>query len=297
MNVNRMGLVRESVEDIFEEINEMVGLEHVKMDLQRLLSLARVMVLRRERDLPAVRINMHMVFSGPPGTGKTEMARKVSRLLKAIRLLKRGHLVEVDRSQLVASYVGQTATKTKEKIDDALDGVLFIDEAYTLTNQGSHDTFGQESVDTLLRLMENYRERLVVIIAGYTEGIKEFIESNAGLKSRFSRFIHFSGYEPEELLEIFKMMVKKNKMTISEEAMRIISRRITEMVRESRMDKEFENKFGNAREVRGLFETVLTVQAERLSILPDIEEVDDNVLQTITSEDAHFAVEVHEWHR
>lgn len=297
MNMNRMGYVRESVEDIFEEINEMVGLENVKMELRRFLSLARVMVLRRERDLPAVRINLHMVFSGPPGTGKTEMARKVSRLLKAIRLLKRGHLVEVDRSHLVASYVGQTATKAKEIIDSALDGVLFIDEAYTLTNQGSHDTFGQEAVDTLLRLMENYRERLVVIVAGYTEAMIEFIKSNAGLQSRFSRFIPFSSYTPEELLEIFKMMAKKNKIMLTEEAIRIISRRITEMVRDSKMGKEFENQFGNAREVRDLFETVLTVQAERLSMLPDIEGVDDNVLQTITDEDAHFAVEVHELHR
>ncbi len=279
---------RESVDDILAEIDRMIGLETVKDEIRRVIALARVMVIRRERDLPAARTNLHMVFSGPPGTGKTVMARKVGRLLRAIRLLKKGHCIEVDRSNLVASYVGQTATKTREVVESALDGVLFIDEAYTLTNQqGSNDPFGQEAVDTLLRLMENYRERLVVIVAGYTNEMEGFVDSNPGLKSRFSRFIEFSSYNRDELMKIFMAIMAENKFTIGEQGARVLARHIADLVRDA------DDTFGNAREVRSLFERIVTSQAERLSVDPDIDNLSDEVLQAIEEEDVRRTVESH----
>lgn len=278
----------ETVEDILGEIDRMIGLENVKAELRRFVAFARLMVLRRERDLPAARTNLHMAFSGPPGTGKTVMARKVARVLKAIRLLRKGHCVEVDRSNLVASYVGQTATKTREVVESALDGVLFIDEAYTLTKQGSSDTFGQEAVDTLLRLMENYRDRLVVIIAGYGDEIDDFIESNVGLKSRFSRFIDFEGYDKDQLLDIFTAMVEDNHFTMDDAARRRAARHIADISRDS--DPK---TFGNAREVRGFFEKVITAQAERLSHDPNLEHISNEDLQRFTDEDVLLAAEQH----
>lgn len=291
-NANRKGSSRnETVEDILAEMDEnMIGLEGVKEKLKSFISIARIRMLRFERDLPADRINLHMVFHGPPGTGKTVMARKVGRLLKAIRALGRGDCIEVDRADLVGSYVGHTAKLTTEVVEKALDSVLFIDEAYTLTSQGaSADPFGQEAVDTLLRLMENHRDRLVVIIAGYTDAINDFIRSNDGLASRFSHFIEFPSYTADELRQIFLNMAKDNKVDISEDALRVIDRRIIEMARNGRHDV----KFGNARAIRDFFETVLTAQSERLSLHPDLEKISDEELQHITEDDARLAVEKH----
>ncbi|MBL8438422.1 MAG: AAA family ATPase [Zoogloeaceae bacterium] len=282
----------ESVEDILAEMDGMVGLDHVKTQLRQFIALARVMVLRRDRDLPTPRISLHMVFSGPPGTGKTVMARKVGRLLRAVRLLTRGHCVEVDRSDLVAQYVGQTAARTREVVDKALDGVLFIDEAYMLTKQskqqGGMDPFGQEAVDTLVAQMENYRERLVVIIAGYTDDIRDFVASNAGLKSRFSRYIDFESYSGDQLVEIFMTICEENRVVLSDEAKRTARQTINQIAQQNRTAKDF----GNARVVRTFFETVLVAQAERLSREPDVEGLSDDAMQRIEREDIAVARDI-----
>lgn len=273
---------RERLEDIIQELEQMIGLTQVKSELKELIDFAKVAALRFERDLPLSDINLHMVFSGPPGTGKTEVARKVGRMLKAIGLLKRGHCVEVDRAQLVAGFVGQTATLVTEKVKDALDGVLFIDEAYTLTAQGKD--FGQEAIDTLLKLMEDHRGQLVVIAAGYTEEMRRFVDSNPGLKSRFSRFIEFVPYSAEELLEIFRRMVAERGYGLTGDAEDLARRAIAELRR--RAD---ERTFANARVMRQLVEDLLPVQAWRLSTQPDLEQLPDRDLQTLTVEDVRAA--------
>lgn len=279
---------RENLADIVAEMDALVGLENVKRELNRFISLSRLAVLRRERELPSVRTNLHMVFSGPPGTGKTVVARKVGRMLKAIRLLKGGDCIEVDRSQLVAPYVGQTATKTREVIERSLDNVLFIDEAYTLTNQGSdRDPFGQEAIDTLLRLMENYRDRLVIIVAGYDGEMVKFINSNPGLASRFSRFVKFNAYSPKDLTQIFENMVADSKMSIDDAGRRAAARAVKDIADGHAND----DTFGNARVIRGFFETIVTAQAERLSQQEDLEALADADLQTITDQDIAAAVE------
>ncbi|MCP5433395.1 MAG: AAA family ATPase [Alphaproteobacteria bacterium] len=276
----------EKLQAVVDELNKMVGLSAVKFELNRFISFARVMVERRERDLPTTAINMHMVFAGPPGTGKTVVARKVGRMLRAIRLLQRGHCIEVDRSHLVAPYVGQTAPKVSEIVDRALDGVLFIDEAYTLTNQGpERDPFGQEAVDTLLKLMEDNRERLVIIVAGYGEQMHEFVASNPGLKSRFSRFIEFQSYNKEELTAIFQSIAKDNGIIFDDAAMRTAQIHIGTMARAAG------EKFGNARDVRGFFEKVVTSQAERLSEIEDLQTLSPEQLQTVSGDDVQHAID------
>lgn len=279
---------RENLADVVAEMNALVGLENVKRELNRFISLSRLAVLRRERELPSVRTNLHMVFSGPPGTGKTVVARKVGRMLKAIRLLKVGDCIEVDRSQLVAPYVGQTATKTREVVERSLDNVLFIDEAYTLTSQGpDRDPFGQEAIDTLLRLMENYRDRLVVIVAGYDGDMIKFRNSNPGLSSRFSRFVKFNAYSSKELTQIFENMVVDNKLSIDDPGRRAAARAVKEICDAYANDETF----GNARVIRSFFEKIVTAQAERLSQQEDLEALTDANLQTITDQDVAVASE------
>lgn len=279
---------KESLNQIIGEMEKMVGMLEVKTELNRFISLARLLVVRRERDLPAQRVNLHMVFSGPPGTGKTVVARKVGRMLKAIRLLKTGDCIEVDRSNLVAPYVGQTATKTREVVERALDSVLFIDEAYTLTSQGgSADPFGQEAVDTLLRLMENHRDRLVVIAAGYTDKMRTFVDSNPGLRSRFSRFVEFKPYNRDELMAIFMGMVAENQMTLDAPAQKAGSDTIRELASHGASDETF----GNARAIRGFFEKIVTAQAERLSQHEDLDAIDAAELQAISVQDVTAAAE------
>ena len=174
-----------------------------------LINWIRVNQMRRENGLPQADMSLHMVFSGNPGTGKTMIARLMARIYKSLGILKKGHLVEVDRGGLVAGYVGQTAIKTAEVIKSALDGVLFIDEAYALTNRGEND-FGKEAVETLLKMMEDNRDRLVVIVAGYVDEMETFVHSNPGLESRFNRFWNFPDYSVEEMLAIFDMRCGKS---------------------------------------------------------------------------------------
>lgn len=279
----------DGLEEVIREIEELVGLGSVKQELNRLMAFARVIALRRERDIPVGAINLHMVFAGPPGTGKTVVARMVGRILKAIGLLRKGHYIEADRSQLVASYVGQTAIQVTEKVKDALGGVLFIDEAYTLSGGGgalaTADSFGQEAIDTLLKLMEDYREQLVVIAAGYTSEMRRFIESNPGLKSRFSRYIEFPSYSGEELFAIFQMLVRKGHYRMTTAAEHEARKHI------EWLSKTADEHFGNARTIRSFFEHILPAQAERVAQAPNLEELTDDELLRIEVDDVRAAIE------
>ena len=214
---------------------------------------------RQEQGLKSVPVSLHLVFTGNPGTGKTTVARIIAKIYKQIGVLSKGQLVEVDRSGLVAGYVGQTAIKTTEQIKKAMGGVLFIDEAYSLSQKD--DAFGQEAIDTILKAMEDNRKDLVVIVAGYTEPMKKFVESNPGLKSRFNKYIEFPDYSVDELEEIFYMNCQKYDYKVEDDVKHQIRALIT-----SRKMGSIEN-FANAREIRNLFEEIITNQAKRVSTL------------------------------
>lgn len=246
--------------DYMAELHSLIGLERVKQDVDSLRNLIKVQAMRRQQGLPNTSVSYHCVFSGNPGTGKTTVARILAGIYKELGLLKKGHLVEVDRSKLVGEYVGQTAPKTNKVIDEALDGVLFIDEAYTLV--GGQNDYGAEAIATLLKRMEDDRERLVVILAGYTDEIKEFIDSNPGLQSRFNRYIHFDDYSADELLDIFMRNIKKSGYVITGEAYVQLQIAIRQATAKS------DRNFGNARYVRNLFERIVQKQADRLSRIP-----------------------------
>lgn len=245
-------------EDHMKELNEMIGLSRVKEEVASLRNFVLVQEQRKRQGLKSNNVSYHCVFSGNPGTGKTTVARIVAGIYKDLGILKKGHLVEVQRSDLVAEYVGQTATKTNAKIDEALDGVLFIDEAYTLAEGGQGD-FGQEAINTLLKRMEDDRNRLVVILAGYSNEIQHFIDSNPGLQSRFNRYIHFDDYSYEELLRIFIFNLSKNDFKIARDAFNAVGSIIKGQIANK------DSKFGNARYIRNMFETVIMKQANRLA--------------------------------
>lgn len=264
------------IEEILADLNHLVGLSSVKEQLNSLINLIKINQLRRERGLSDASPSLHMVFSGNPGTGKTTVARMLAEIYLHLGVLKKGQLVEVDRSALVSGYIGQTATKTKKVIESALDGVLFIDEAYTLTaNKGNQD-FGQEAVDTLLKMMEDSRDRLVVIVAGYTDLMDEFLKSNPGLKSRFSQFIRFEDYNETELSDIFYNMCQSKQFTVADDAIATVSSFFHHRIAEK------DPHFANAREVRNLFEQAVISQANRLA---QIAELTDEQLVTITADD------------
>ena len=248
----------ETIEDLKAELAGYVGLTHIKEEVQDLINLVTVYQMRRAHDLPVSDLSLHMVFSGNPGTGKTMIARLMARIYKTLGILEGGHLVEVDRSALVAGYVGQTATKTMEVLEKAKGGVLFIDEAYTLS-RGAENDFGQEAIDTMLKYMEDHRDELVVIVAGYDDLMQKFIDSNPGLKSRFNKYIHFPDYTGEEMEKIFLLQCKSNGYVIEEAAQKLIR---------DVLDKMFEmrdDNFGNGRTVRNTFEKIINCQATRLA--------------------------------
>ncbi len=250
--------VHKSTSDAMTELNGLIGLERVKTEIASLRNFVIVQQQRREQGLKTMSVSYHCVFSGSPGTGKTTVARIVASIYRDLGILKKGHLVEVQRSDLVAEYVGQTAPKTNAKIDEALDGVLFIDEAYTLSTGGQND-FGQEAINTLLKRMEDDRDRLVVILAGYSNEIQQFIDSNPGLESRFNRYIHFDDYTDLELMDIFAFNLRKAQYKITQEAYE----GVFQIIREKLANKD--TKFGNARYIRNLFEKIVQKQSDRLA--------------------------------
>lgn len=243
-------------------LHDLIGLHKVKKEVTTLVNFIQMKQKRDEMGMKSPNISYHCVFTGNPGTGKTTVARILARIYKDLGILKSGHLVEVDRSGLVAEYVGQTAVKTNKTIDKALDGVLFIDEAYTLA-QGGNEDYGREAIATLLKRMEDNRDRLVVILAGYTNEIEAFINSNPGLRSRFNRYIHFEDYTAEELFEIFTLQMKKNEYTLSDDAEQYLKEKLESVVANKPKD------FGNARYIRNLFEKSIEKQANRLASLAE----------------------------
>ena len=263
-----------------KELNSLIGLDSVKSEINTMINYIKVQRMRAEKGMKVSPVSYHCVFTGNPGTGKTTVARIVSEVYKELGVLKKGHLVETDRSGLVAEYVGQTAVKTNKSIDSALDGILFIDEAYSLVDGGNSD-YGKEAIATLLKRMEDDRDRLVVILAGYTDDMKRFIDSNPGLQSRFNRYIEFPDYSAEELYQIFESCTKKYEYKLTEgasSALKVI------------LEKAVEGKdksFGNGRFVRNLFEKVIEKQANRISSVADITA---ESLATIEEEDIRYSL-------
>ncbi len=249
----------ESLEDLLNELDSYTGLNEVKSDVNSLINMVRIQQVRKERNLPVTPLSLHLVFSGNPGTGKTTVARLIAKIYKAMGLLKKGHLIEVDRSTLVAGYVGQTAIKVSEAVESAIGGVLFIDEAYSLTMDKSGQDFGHEAVDTLLKAMEDRRGEFIVIVAGYNLEMQEFVLSNPGLQSRFNKYIYFEDYQPRELLSIFKGMCLKSDMVLARDAEKYLASFFTQ-----RYNNRSKN-YANAREVRNFYEKMLVLQANRLS--------------------------------
>lgn len=258
----------------YEELEGLIGLNNVKQEIQTLANLVKVQQARKDEGLKNSTLSYHLVFTGNPGTGKTTIARIIASIYKDLKILKKGHLVETDRSGLVAEYLGQTAVKTNAVIDTALDGVLFIDEAYSLTDE--NDSYGKEAIATLLKRMEDDRDRLVVILAGYTENMTHFIMTNPGLESRFNKYIEFTDYNAEELFQIFMRLAHKYDYLVDKEAQPIIKDLIN--IEIDSKDKQF----GNARFVRNLFENILANQANRLA---NNNTLSSESLRTIVKED------------
>ena len=265
-----------TLEELLAQLDALCGLDQVKADVKSLINLVKVRKMRQEQDLPVPPLSLHLVFMGNPGTGKTTVARLLAKLYHAIGVLSKGQLVEVDRSGLVAGFVGQTALKTQEVVDKALGGVLFIDEAYALTSHTGQNDFGQEAVEVLLKNMEDHRDDLIVIVAGYTDLMGDFIHSNPGLESRFNKYFYFEDYNGEELFQIFLSMCRKNGYALDDPAQGYAKDFLQEM---------YENRdenFGNARDARNFFERTVACQADRVAAL---EQIDKDVLMALTVAD------------
>ena len=250
-----------TLEELLAELDGLCGLEQVKQDVKSLINLVKVRRLREEAGLPVPPMSLHLVFLGNPGTGKTTVARLLARLYHAIGVLPKGQLVEVDRSGLVAGFVGQTALKTQEVIQKAIGGVLFIDEAYALVNQDNGNDFGREVIEVLLKNMEDHRKDLVVIVAGYSQLMEKFIHSNPGLESRFNKYFYFEDYDGAQLFTILQSMCVKNGYVLTPEGEALARRELMALY------EDRDENFGNARDVRNLFEQAVARQSDRVARL------------------------------
>lgn len=248
---------KEDLETCLAELTKLAGLANVKGEIESLVRFLEVNKAREQHDLKGAAMSLHMVFSGNPGTGKTTVARIVSRIFSALGVLEKGHLVETDRLGLVGQYVGHTAKRTDDLVNQSLDGVLFVDEAYGLVSGGEND-FGREAIDTLVKRMEDFRERLIVIVAGYPDDMKRFIDTNPGLQSRFTIHLNFEDYTAPELVAIFKSFCEKNQYTLAPEAEAALE------IRAAAELKAAGRGYGNGRHMRNLFEKAIRKHAVRL---------------------------------
>ena len=254
------------VEEVLAELDALIGLDHVKTEVRRLTSLLRVQQLRAEHDLPVIETSRHLVFVGNPGTGKTTVARLLSQLYRSLDVVSKGHLIETDRADLVAGFVGQTAAKTQAVLTSSLGGTLLIDEAYSLARGGDND-FGREAIDTLVKFMEDHRDDLAVVVAGYPVEMHELIDANPGLDSRFARTLEFPDYTSDELIAIFELIAGSKRYELDDDA----RRRLHEVIEAEPRGRGF----GNARFTRNVFEQAVAMQAVRLTDIatPTVEEL------------------------
>lgn len=271
-----------SLDYLLAELNSLVGLDVVKKDVQEMVNFLKIQQLRASKGMNSAPTSKHLVFYGNPGTGKTTIARQLSKIYKALGVISKGHLVETDRAGLVAGYVGQTALKVHDVVNKALGGILFIDEAYTLNGEGQD--FGSEAIDTLLKLMEDNRKDLIVIVAGYTGKMSKFLGTNPGLKSRFNKYLSFEDYHPEQLQKIFTRLCENCSFKLTNDAEQKILG-IFQILHEVK-----DETFGNARLARNLFEHTVNNQANRIIALADIT---DELLSTIEVVDIPVDVKIH----
>lgn len=252
------------LEKLLDELEMLIGLKEVKNEMGSLVNLIKIRKLRESYQMPSMDMSYHMVFTGNPGTGKTTVARLVAKIYKELGLLSNGQLVETDRSGLVAGYIGQTALKVKEVVEQAIGGVLFIDEAYALSSGDMSNDFGKEAIDTLVKMMEDNRDNLIVIVAGYNKEMEEFLKANTGLISRFNKFINFPDYSNQELMEILEDFSNKSGVNLEEDAKKVIEEGLSSMKEENKIN------FGNARGIRNTFEKIMINQANRIVTIAEL---------------------------
>ena len=271
-----------TLDELMAELDSLIGLADVKKEVSSLINLIKVRKMRESHGLKVMDMSFHMVFTGNPGTGKTTVARLVAKIYKQLGFLSKGQLIETDRSGLVAGYVGQTAGKVTDVVNSALGGILFIDEAYALARKGMENDFGREAIDTLVKLMEDHRDDLVVIVAGYTDEMHDFLTSNPGLISRFNKYIDFKDYTDQELMDILHMNAGRQGYEVSAEADEVVKAMLAGMSLSDRLD------FGNARGMRNTLEKLVQAQANRIATITG--EITREMLVAITQDDARTAL-------